>query len=131
MGTIPLEPFSQFLQIEQEVRARLISQFLVLCQCRAQYLLKFGIHAGDRERIELCYRLDRLEIGLSLKWAPPGRHLIQNDTQTEDVAPAVDGFASRLLRRHIIDSTHYGSGYGIGRGIALWKRFGPSRPTGR
>ena len=81
----------------------------------AEHWFDLMVHTRRRKRIKLSYRLDCLAIRLSFKGSPSCRHFIDDDSQTEDIALAVHRFASRLLRRHIVDGAHYRSGRGLGR----------------
>jgi len=43
------------------------------------------------------------------KWPPAGEHLVQHDAERKYVAPGVEGFAARLLGRHISERSEDGS----------------------
>ncbi len=50
--------------------------------------------------------MDQRPLVIPLKREDPRQHLVENDSQRPDVGALVNGFALRLLRRHVGDGTH-------------------------
>src|SRR5260370_35599684 len=56
------------------------------------------------------------EGGLAAEGAPPGKHLVEDGAEAENVRARVQLPAFRLLRRHVAEGADDGALYGLGAG---------------
>ncbi len=71
--------------------------------------------------------VDDLGGGRALEGYAARRHLVENDTQAEEITPRVDVSCQRLLGAHVLDCSHDDafSGTGLGRPLTIGKLVAP------
>ncbi len=89
-----------------------------------------GAADGDRLGILLEDRRGGLDAGRSAERSLPGQHLVEDDTEGEDVRAVIGGLALHLLGRHVGDGAEQATGSGIEgrrRGLGREIRLGQLR----